>query len=288
MGTTLQIKIWDELPRIIQEKIKLEILDYTYNFDNTYSRFKDNNLIVRIAEKSGKFTVPKEFTELLEIYKTFFQITNGIVNPLIGNTISDLGYDAKYSLKKKNQIRETPNFLTTLKIVNETEIETTKPVLIDFGAIGKGFWVEKIKKILDKNNLKHYMINGSGDIYFKNARDDNSNSENLKVGLEGLNSYVELENGESICGSGTDKRNWSIKEKDNLHHIINANTGIPSSGILSVWVKCKNTAIADGLTTCLFFMDPKLLQNKFKFEYLIIFDNKKITQSENFNSKLVF
>ena len=118
MGTTLSIKIWDELPRLIQEKIKLEVLDFTFWFDENFSRFKENNLISEIAKKSGRFSVPKEFTELLETYKTFFELTNGIVNPLIGNTISDLGYDAKYSLKKKDAIRETPNFLKVFKILS--------------------------------------------------------------------------------------------------------------------------------------------------------------------------
>ena len=282
MGTTLQIKIWDVLPRIMQEKIKTQILDFTFWYDDNFSRFKENNLIAKIAENSGKFIVPKEFVELLEIYKTFFELSGGIVNPLIGNAISDLGYDANYSLKKKENIRETPNFLETLKIINQTIIETNEMVLIDFGAIGKGFWVEKIKNILDKNNLKQYLINGSGDIYFSNK----INSDKLKVGLEVKNNligFVELKNNQSICGSGTDKRNWSLTEKDNLHHIINANTGTPSIGILSVWVKTENTAIADGLTTCLFFMDPTELQNRFDFEYLIIYENKKILFSENFN-----
>jgi thiamine biosynthesis lipoprotein len=94
---------------------------------------------------------------------------------------------------------------------------------------------------------------------------------------------------EAICGSGTGRRNWSTSEKENLHHIVNANTGKPTEEISAVWIKAKTTTIADGLATAIFFVEPDTLKSffekQFDFEYLIIYKNKKILFSKNFDIK---
>ncbi len=284
MGTSLQIKVFDNVSPILQEKIKLEILNFTTYFDDTFSRFKTDNIISKISEKAGRHTVPKELTELLAIYKEFNTVTNGSMNPLIGNTLSDLGYDANYSLRPKEVIRKTPVFSETLHILSETEIEVREEVLIDVGAIGKGYWVDRVCEILEQNKVSRYMVNGSGDIFYKSPI-----PKPLMVTLESINQYTDIQN-EAICGSGTDKRNWSVNPGENLHHVVNANTGLPTENILSVWVKVKNaklpTTIADGLATAIFFTDPKVLKEKYDFEYLILDSNKKTLFSENFNAHL--
>ena len=47
-------------------------------------------------------------------------------------------------MKKKDEIRKTLNLENTLKILDENTIEVLDKVIIDIGAIGKGFWVDKI------------------------------------------------------------------------------------------------------------------------------------------------
>ena len=51
--------------------------------------------------ESGNINSDKTF-ELLKIYLKINKITLGKINPLIGNTISDFGYDENYSLEKKD------------------------------------------------------------------------------------------------------------------------------------------------------------------------------------------
>lgn len=144
---------------------------------------------------------------------------------------------------------------------------------------------------MEKNSIKNFIIDGSGDIFYKtNHTDENSY---LEVNLENpfytnesnkIFAKIKIKN-EALCGSGTYKRNWSTKENKNLHHIIDANTGKPTENIVAVWVKLKkenlSTTYTDALATALFFLEPQTLQKDFDFEYLIIYSNKKILFSEN-------
>jgi thiamine biosynthesis lipoprotein len=304
MGTVLEIRVLDSVSKLVQEKIKSEVLDFTIYYDESLSRFKKESLVSTIANKKGIFTISNELFELLKIYEEINTITSGAVNPFIGNTISDLGYDANYSLRKKEKVRKTPKFSDTIKFVGGNKIQLLQEVLIDIGAAGKGYWVDKVSEILDKNKLGHYLINGSGDIYYKNT----SNQEGLCISLENNQNEIFATTNifnSAICGSGTGKRNWSIKVTDNLHHVIDANTGLPTENFDSVWIKTSTkklpTTYADILATCLFFEEPEKFKQKVKeelgidFEYMLVRGrlrqdyggpSKKILVSKNFDADL--
>lgn len=281
-GTSLSISVLDTLAPIMQEKIKTEILDFTYWFDETFSRFKQDSLITNMSRIEGIYEVPRMLVEMLKIYKQFEHITHGAMNPLIGNAISDLGYDANYTLRRKPFIRPTPKFNDALKIISESKIELKEKVLIDIGALGKGFWVDEIGKILDKNKITNFIVNGSGDILYR-ATTKNP----LTISLEDPDNsgkflgQTKIING-AICGSGIGKRNWTMQDNENLHHVINANNGTPTEGIASVWIIAKTATIADALATAAFFVDPEILLENFEFEYYIYYTNKKALYSRDF------
>jgi thiamine biosynthesis lipoprotein len=246
-----------------------------------------------MSHAPGVYSVPKELVEILSIYQKFFILTNGSLNPLVGNTLSDLGYDKDYSLSKKDEVRITSNFLDTVTILDVNKIEIKEKVLIDIGAIGKGYWVDKVREILVRNNITNYIVNGSGDIYVHTP----GLAETSKVGLENSSGEIfqtlEMKIG-SLCGSGTNKRNWSTNASENLHHIIDANTSKPTENIESAWVKSvslsRSTTLCDGLAKAVFFVDVDVLRKLAKeqlgieFEYYIIFTNKKTLVSKNFFS----
>lgn len=288
-GTVLEIRVLDNVSPIMRKKLKTEIFDYTVYFDESLSRFKKDSIVSKISQKAGRYKVSTELVELLRIYEIFFELTDGSMNPLIGNTISDLGYDAIYTLKRKDTVQPTPSLKEILKILNDTEIEVTEKVVIDIGAIGKGYWVDKVSEILERHNIKNYIINGSGDIYYKTNQEGPESY--LQVELENTGK-VSIKN-EAICGSGIDKRNWTVDQNDILHHVIDAKTSLPTSKIASTWVKVRSTNLpttyADALATALFFVPPKILESKFEFEFLIIdskIENKKILFSKNFNANI--
>jgi hypothetical protein len=118
MGTTWKVTLWDDLTQSQKEKIEHEVVTKTKHFDQTFSRFIPTSLISMLAEKTGVVEVPSDLVAMLRLYRSLYTPSMQKLNPLIGHTISDLGYDKEYSLTPKTQIRPTPQFLETLKIVD--------------------------------------------------------------------------------------------------------------------------------------------------------------------------
>lgn len=165
--------------------------------------------------------------------------------------------------------------------------------MIDIGAIGKGYWVDKVREILERNSISNFIINGSGDIYVHTPTLPEPSKVGLEEGTGKIFQTLEMRIG-SLCGSGTNKRNWSAGGYDNLHHIIDANTSKPTENIESVWVKSRSlsrsTTLCDGLAKAVFFVGADDLRKLAKeqlgieFEYYVIFTNKKTLVSKNFFS----
>lgn len=278
MGTGWNIAIWDEVQNKTFEEIKNKVIEITKDFDETYSRFKETSLVSKIAKEKGVYTVPKDFMEMLKMYIKLYPISQKKLNPLIGNTISDLGYDIDYSLTPKEKIRKTPDLFETVKILNDNEIETLEPVLFDFGALGKGYAVDKISDFLKNKGIKKFLTNGSGDIYYLG-------DEKIHVGLEDPGDVKKVIGSifmgtGAMCASGTNRRKWR-----EFHHVIDPETSLSTKGVTATWVISDSTALSDAIASCLFFVSPEELYEKFKFEYCIMNEERKIKNSEGFNAE---
>lgn len=264
--------------------IEREIIVMSTAFDQTYSRFIRSSLVWKIAKKAGTYEVPQDFINMLQLYMELYEPSGKKLNPLIGFTISDLGYDDQYSLVAKDVIRPTPNLLKTVKIHqfhhgHHGEIETTEPVLFDFGALGKGYFVDKIAAYLKEKGIERFLVNGSGDIYYHG-------DEPLEVGLEHPDDpslvigTVLLREG-SMCASGINRRRWGT-----YHHVIDPhdNTSIGEE-IKATWVIASSAALADVLASCLFFVSPEALAG-YSFEYLIMNADNAVKKSPGWKGEL--
>lgn len=264
-----------------EEIIAFQIEKLIWDFEQKYSRFKEDSLMSKLKNNTGIFFVGEEFVEILEIYFQFFNATKGKFTPLVGITLEDLGYDKDYSFNHKEQ-RIVPNLKETIKILSKDKIEITKPISFDFGGLGKGFLIKKISKYFDSlstSQVLNYLIDGGGDIYFKSNTDTKAC---IKIGLENPNTpeevvgIMELGSGNSICGSSNNRRNW------------NGNTHIVGSqyAILSTWCVSPDAVLADGLATCLFLEDVQSLSNFLNFDYLILKNDMSAEYSNKFRNSL--
>ena len=148
---------------------------------------------------------------------------------------------------------------------------------MDFGAAGKGYLVDSIGLILEKNKISSYCIDASGDIRYRQK-----DRLAIRVGLENpLNTkqvigVVNLSN-QSICGSSGNRRTWG-----EYHHIINPLTLTSPTNILSTWVIADTAVISDALATALFFIKPEIFLKDFSFHYAILYKDYSIVSSWDF------
>lgn len=279
MGTHWEVSIWDKVEEYLFLKIQKDIVLMSELFDQTYSRFISTSFVSRISTLTGTIEVPFDFIEMLKVYEQFFKLSQKKVNPLIGCTLSDMGYDAEYSLKKKKIIHHTPNLLDTVIIKDQNHIEIKQPVVFDFGALGKGYFVDKIFTYLVKKGFKQILVNGSGDIHYQG-------NKSITVGLEHpldttkVIGTIQFSKG-AMCSSGTNRRAWG-----EYHHIIDPLTLRSPTEILAAWVIADSAALADVLATALFFVPPDDFFSHYTFEYLLMNRHMKVKRSPGFKAIL--
>jgi FAD:protein FMN transferase len=81
-------------------EVRDRILDRIRRFDRTYSRFRPDSLVSRIAAApaGGRFEFPEDSVALFDLYDRLVAATDGALDPLVGRQLELLGYDPTYSL----------------------------------------------------------------------------------------------------------------------------------------------------------------------------------------------
>jgi thiamine biosynthesis lipoprotein len=276
IGTHWQIDIFSDLSEQEKNKLEKHIHERIEIFDATFSRFRADSWVTQLSQKAGLYQLPPDGEALFELYKKLYDATDGAVTPLIGQILADAGYDATYSLETK-ELHAVPEWDAVISLT-DTTVTLFKPALLVFGAAGKGYLVDCISRLLENEGISQYCVDAGGDIYFKNntpARIGMENPENTEevIGIVTLNN-------QALCGSAGNRRAWG-----DWHHIINPHTHISPRHIAAVWVIASSAALADGLTTALFFSDPNYLKTLFSFEYTILFADFHIEKSDNFSAE---
>ncbi|MGB4758810.1 MAG: FAD:protein FMN transferase [Candidatus Saccharimonadales bacterium] len=243
-------------------------------FDRTYSRFRSDSLVARIAEKAGTYRFPEDAAKLFDFYYRLYKATNGLCTPLIGQTLEQAGYDAEYSLQPK-QVTHPPEWDDTMEFM-PPKLTTHAPVTLDFGAAGKGYLVDIIGEVFESKGISGYFINAGGDVLSKGKETtmllESPDDTSMALG------QVKVLGG-ALCGSSGNRRKWG-----GFTHIINPHSLASPTDTRAVWVQAKSCMVADGLATALFFVSPRALLKEFDFAYAIIKEGN-LEYSHNFNAE---
>lgn len=279
MGTSWEISVWDEIDPTVFSGLCTAIRSQSDDFDKTFSRFKPASFIWELSRKRGIVEVPADLVNMLRLYEKLNRLSGGKLNPLVGFALSDLGYDETYSLTPKNVVRPVPDFSAALRIVDESHIELRESVLIDLGALGKGYFVDKIASYLRKQGLRRFLVNGSGDISYE------GNGTPIRAGLEHpgdptkVIGVIEIDRG-ALCASASNRRRWGA-----YHHTIDPDALTSPEQIVATWVRADSAALADGLCTCLFLTEPERYEG-IPFEYCLLNPAYNIKRSAGFTAEL--
>lgn len=279
IGTRWEISIASLLP--VNKKVAVDklIRKRIEDFDKTYSRFRGDSFVRRMAVNKGMYVLPDDSRPLFELYFALYKLTEGLFTPLIGQVLDDAGYDETYSLKPK--VLHSPRSWEEAFSIDDSCITVKYPILLDFGAAGKGYLLDLVSNLLRENGIDSYCVEAGGDICNYNNED-----KNFRVGLENPNDFsqvigVAIIGNESICGSAGNRRKWG-----KYHHIIDPNTLSSPQSVAATWVVAETTMLADGLSTCLFFVSPEILLKRYQFEYVVLYSDFSIKKSGGFRGEL--
>lgn len=278
LGTVFTFTFFDEgrdedlsrLAHLCEEKV--------HEFDALYSRFKSDSLVTKLSKQTGTVEVPEDLVAMLRLYQGLNKATAGKINPCIGFALEDIGYDAAYSLTPRNVVRAVPSCIDAVTIEDDTHITLHQEVLLDLGALGKGFVVDLIHDAVREAGVSRFLIDGSGDIRYFDA-----NNETIVCGLEDPRNpqhaigTLSLAGG-ALCASAVNRRVWR-----SFNHYLDPESKTSPEVVAAVWVKADTAALADGLSSALFFVAPEELSG-FSFEYLILNKEMGIKKSAGFTA----
>jgi thiamine biosynthesis lipoprotein len=285
IGTQWEIETGAPLDLALQERI----LERISVFDATYSRFRVDSLVSRIAAAAdgGRFDFPDDAISLFDLYDRLHKATGGAVDPLVGRALELLGYDRSYSLIP------APASLQASALAGErvtwskdvmregTTLVTKRPLVIDVGAAGKGYLVDILAGILREAGYTGFVVDGSGDLRHAGVM-------GIRVGLEHpfdpslVIGVADLKD-RALCASAINRRAWG----DGLHHLLDARTGLPVRDVVATWAIADDAATADGLATALFFTSGDVLTRDFRFSWVRMFADGRAEVSRNFEGELL-
>lgn len=160
-------------------------------------------------------------------------------------------------------------------------------VEINFGAVAKGYAVDRAFEILKSKGIDNFLINAGGEI--------RQNGNDWIVGIQHprdeLRFIERLQLKDKAVATSGDYENYFITEGVRYHHIISPFDGKPASGCQSVTVIADDCTTADALATGIFVMGVEaglaLAENRNNIEVLVIDFNGNKHLSKDFNKYIL-
>ncbi|VVC01863.1 ApbE family protein [uncultured archaeon] len=229
-----------------------------------------------------------ELVSLVSRAEEFRILTDGHFDISLKSRLDALGYDKDYSFAPKqaasppSPVSTSPSFQldkSSNRILLNKEIE--------FGGLGKGYAADKVGEILQKSGVTHYYINAGGDINAKQVEGCEPWTILLEHPDDAERAIGTLELDGAIAGSAPNRRRWG--EKGQLHHLLNAKTGMPAQGVKAIFVIAKTGIEADAYATAIFtagFEEGIELSQKLPVEMLFISSKDEMYQSRGFDAEI--
>ncbi|MBL7005240.1 MAG: FAD:protein FMN transferase [Gammaproteobacteria bacterium] len=238
-------------------------------------------------------TTNEDIIQLITLSKKYYQQSNQLFNPAIGQLIAAWGFHNPATEPNLALINEIKSNLPNMNqiFINELSVSSSNPYLhLDFGGIAKGLAIQQIKTIFKSYGFNNYLINFGGDLYGRGQK-------HRKPWVAGIqNPYNNtaigtLEIAGNIFTSGNYQR-FYMRNNKRIHHIINPRTGSPSAAISAVTVSHDNAMTADVAATTFMIAEPNEWNAIGKqlgvSDYLIINENKELWVTASFFEKITF
>ncbi len=267
-GTYYHIKIRTENKnRELPLKIKTE-LD---NLNKEMSVFEPDSEINRINETKANQSIElsKHMSELLSDAQKIYQLTNGNFDPTVAPLIELWGFGTAKQNKIptdtdiKNVLQHTGLHKIKLNNNNKTLLKKAPHITLNLSAIAKGYAVDCLKSLLEKEGYNNFVIEIGGEVYASGTKSDTTSGWNIGIAAPIQNNLntnnaaiVRLYN-MAVATSG-DYQNYYYKDNKRYSHTISPHTGYPvEHNLASVTIFDKSCMIADALATGIMVMGEK-------------------------------
>jgi thiamine biosynthesis lipoprotein len=229
--------------------------------------------------------VPLEYFQLVKRCLELSALTQGAFDISFNGLGSLYKFDQQeHELPSNLALSERLNGVGYKKIVlhDDQRISFSDSLVrIGFGAIGKGYAAEQVKKLMEAHGLPGGVVNASGDLTTWGTR---ASGEAWKVGVpepqnkDNIILWLPVEE-KAIATSG-DYEKYFTYQGQRYSHIINPKTGLPVVGANSVSVISNSAELSDALATAVSVMGIEVGMNLINqiegVECVFIDNNRKL------------
>lgn len=286
MGTVCTIKIYDKSSTMVLDKAFKRISE----IENTMSINKDQSEVIDINNAAGvkPIKISDGTMEVLKEGVKFAALTAGKMDITVGPLVKlwGIGTDAarvpsKEEISQKKALIGYKNLILDEK--NKTAFLKNKGMIIDLGAIAKGYTADEVKEVLKENGVEHAIINLGGNVF---AMGKNITGSPWKIGIQDpftqrgdIIGMIEVED-KSIVTSGIYERYFE-KDGKKYHHILSTTTGYPcDNSIAGVSIVSAKSIDGDALSTSVFSLGLedglKFINNMPGVEAIFITKDKQV------------
>ena len=281
-GTTYNISYqYDE---DIQEEIEAELR----KVDDKFSMFNSQSVVARLNNGEAP-ELSNDFIDVFNLARQISDDTDGAFDITVAPLVNAWGFGFKNEqAPTKEQVDSLRQLIGYQHVtLNGKTITMQKPgMMLDFSAIAKGYGVDVVAQLLERHDIKNFMVEIGGEI---TTRGINPERVPWKIGVnkpneDALNKSHELQTilnvtDMSMATSGN-YRNFYVKEGKKYAHTIDPKTGYPvQHTLLSATVLADRCAIADAYATSFMVLGMDgakqiLERHKELMAYLIFTDSK--------------
>lgn len=260
LGTVCSIRILDGA----SERALDESFARLVAIEDTMSANKEGTVVAAINASAGVAPVkaPKDLRFVVEKALWYAQLSGGAFDPTIGPIVKlwNIGLDNE-RVPAPREIEAALPLVDYRAVRLDDKAGTVflaKPkMLLDLGAIAKGYAADEVGRILLARGVKAAVIDLGGNVKVVGKKPDGSK---WRIGVQNpfdeRGSYigiVALEGNATVVTSGVYERYFIGEDGTHYHHILDSATGYPVAGALvSVTIISSSSIDADGLSTTLF------------------------------------
>ena len=288
-----------------------DTLEEYHQLYNIYNDYSGVNNIKTINDNAGiePVKVDQKIIDLLLFSKENYQLTEGKLNVAFGAVLSvwheyrDAGIDNPENAKLPDMelLEEKALHINIDDVVIDEQASTVylsdSKMSLDVGAIAKGYATQMVSQYMKEIGLINGMISVGGNVeavghkfsetnepipWNVGIQNPDTKSSEATIAILALEDYA-------LVTSGVYERYYIVDGKQ-YHHIIDPDTLMPADYFLSVSIVCKDSAMADMLSTSIFNMPleegQKLIESLEDTEALWVMKDMSMEYSSGFEQFL--
>ncbi|NLY73866.1 MAG: FAD:protein FMN transferase [Firmicutes bacterium] len=294
---------------VLAQRIKDKLAEYHRLFD-IYHNYDGLNNIKTINDNAGiaPVKVDPELIAMLLFAKEQYYATNGKTNIALGSVLriwhdyreKGISDPLNAEVPPRKLLEEAAEHTDIEDLIIDEEASTVylsdPKMRLDVGAVAKGYAVEQTARHLEAEGVTSLLISVGGNVRAIGGKPGKKGVEPWNIGVRNPDKESPnpelcqvLITGYSVVSSGSYERYYTV-DGTRYHHIIDPDTLMPAAFFTNVTVICRDSGLADSLSTAVFNMPleegQELVAGFDGVEVLWVTNSGEIVYSEGFKKFL--